>query len=226
MKFKPNVNGRALSIGKPVFPGKAAEPEPSFRRSTMPKKPFRVSKSQWKKLATNKPVLDYPQINPAIVQALKNTGVRFSDLKQDWIDSYKTEAVKNRKDLLQMALSSMAQIEALRKANDNLAYDYGMPYVVNFDEAVAAIMKVLSLKIVDLFTGNSLPANVREKMMELYAEQLFSVQEKALGKYKVAPTHSPFKMSNMNQPVNTPIKSMRFEDSLPPAGRSGFGLEL
>lgn len=225
MKLKPNVNGRALSIGKPIFPGKP-EPEPTFRRSAMPKKPFRVSKTQWRKLATVKPALEYPQINPAIVQALKNTGVRFSDLKQEWIDAYKSEAVKNRKDLLQMAFSSMAQIEALRKANDNLAYDYGMPYVVNFDEAVSAIMKVLSLKIVDLFTGKSLPENVRGKMMELYAEQLFSVQEKALGKYKVAPTHSPFKIANRSPAENSPIKSMRFEDSLPPAGRSGFGLEL
>ena len=163
------------------------------------------------------PDLKYPTLHPSVMKALRNSNVRFGNLNAEWIEDYRTQAVEAREVLLRAALEAMAYIEATRKTSDNLIYDYGLPYGLDATEMVNVVMKVLSMRSMEIFTKD-LPESVRTKMLELYAEQLFSaVGRGGRAPYKLAPSNSPFKIGNPLIPdgFSVPIAGQSLSETQP-----------
>lgn len=151
-----------------------------------------------------RPKLVFPEVEVAIMKALKNTRVKFEELPPQWIEAYRNEAIDKRKVIIPLALSALAQIEALRKANDNLAHDYHMPYFMDFAKTREIIMKVLAVQTLQSSIGDTLPDNIKNIILETYSESLFANEQISATPYRQtaerAPGESPYSGSRKRSP--------------------------
>lgn len=155
----------------------------------------------------------YKNLDIAHIRALKNSYVKYQDLDPEWLETYRVGAVDYRQAFLKNALESLAQIEGVRKANDNIIFDYGLPYAMDFAESLDIFKKILALKNLRDVIGDNFSKEIKDNILKALSDNLFSLTIKAESAYSITPKNSPFKSGNgalLNS--NKPIATRSFGD--------------